>query len=150
MGVQPVSPQRSLPGSPGDGGGLPGDFQGVDMPDMQEDPEVAPMDVKEPDLPEPDLPELPPVRQKLQAIQDAGEDAAGVKQLQERQLRQAFERHEAEVSFNELCDGPPGGAEAAALRFISLLAMHTEGLIAVSQAEPFADILIGPGPIWPS
>jgi hypothetical protein len=86
------------------------------------------------------------VRRKLLAIQDAGDDLAAVAAGQERQLRQALVAGpDVGVSFLDLCDGPPGGAEAGARRFFNLLSLHMEGVVSVSQADPYGDISVGRG-----
>mmetsp|Transcript_73748 Transcript_73748/g.163022 ORF Transcript_73748/g.163022 Transcript_73748/m.163022 type:complete len:122 (+) Transcript_73748:235-600(+) len=54
------------------------------------------------------------------------------------------------VSFLDLCAGPPGGAEAAAARFLGLLSLHMEGAVSLDQDEPYGDIIVGRGPTWPA
>jgi len=53
---------------------------------------------------------------------------------------------EQELSFFELCNN--GTAEAGARRFLSLLTLHMDGVVGLSQDEPFGDIHITRGHDW--
>lgn len=123
---------------------------------MEADPEQFPGG------PEEGEPGEPPSRRRRQeeepeegAADDyPGLDQAAVSREQEAELQAALGGEggggggAAAVSFLELCERPPGGAEAAAQRFLSLLALHMEGAVTVSQEEPYGDILIGRGANW--
>jgi len=52
-------------------------------------------------------------------------------------------------SFFTLVKAPPGDADAAAKRFLSLLSLHMEGAVVLEQAQPYGDITIHPGAQWP-
>ncbi|CAK0826142.1 unnamed protein product [Prorocentrum cordatum] len=101
----------------------------------------------------------PPSRRRRQEEPEEGaaDDYPGLEQAavsreQEAELQAALGGEggsgASAVSFLELCERPPGGAEAAAQRFLSLLALHMEGAVTVSQEEPYGDILIGRGVNW--
>lgn len=91
---------------------------------------------------------------KLEAIGDLDttEDFPAIAARQEAELRREL-RPDAPgttVSFFGLCDEPPGGAEAAAARFLGLLSLHADGAVTLVQEEPYGDIAVGCGPAWPA
>lgn len=72
-----------------------------------------------------------------------------VAQQQDAEIRETLgDGAAAAVSLMDLCENPPKGAEAAACRFVHLLALHMQGVVTLEQAEPYADIAIGRGPQW--
>jgi len=82
-------------------------------------------------------------------------DGEGIAEYTAVARQQDAEIHEAlgdgdaaAASLMDLCENPPGGAEAAACRFVHLLALHMQGTVTLEQTEPFADIAIGRGPQW--
>lgn len=56
---------------------------------------------------------------------------------------------EERVSFLNLAMAPPGDAESAAKRFLSLLTLHMEGQVTMEQAVPYGDITVHRGRAWP-
>jgi len=96
-------------------------------------------------------PDPPRVRPRRDRIGDPTEqNLAAVAMNQEDRLKRTFDvEPDQEVSFFELCDLPPGGAEAGACRFLNVLSMHMEGIISLDQAEPYEDIILRRGPNWP-
>lgn len=51
-------------------------------------------------------------------------------------------------SFFLMCEQDHDDAEAAARRFLKLLSLHSEGVLLVTQLEPYGDISLHRGPKW--
>lgn len=151
-------PSPEMPGAPPSPPGPPSPFEpmqvDVDMGPGLETPTGAEMDVvmgaestgRQLVLRE-DTP--PPVQR--QAVRDAGVDIEAVGAIQKHQLKGVLGpsgAEESKVSFIRMCEGPPGGADSAARRFMNLLLLHMEGSVSLKQDEAYGDIAIGRGPMW--
>jgi len=90
-----------------------------------------------------DKPAVPPVK-----LEDVGYDYATVSFKQGLQLREKLGEAETPISFFETIEADQSSAEAAACRFVDLLALHMKGAVSLEQDSPFADIIVGRGSDW--
>mmetsp|Transcript_105439 Transcript_105439/g.272962 ORF Transcript_105439/g.272962 Transcript_105439/m.272962 type:complete len:103 (+) Transcript_105439:656-964(+) len=76
----------------------------------------------------------------------SSQDLPSAENLELREELSANPGAEEGVSFFGLCESPPGGASAAAKRFMNLLVLHMDGAVSLEQEAPYGDILVHQGP----